>query len=285
MHSPAAAKTASRVHAVDDDARHAIAAGPIGDVDDRLVARLRGELAVQVVLADEDHGQRVERGHVRRLVEGAFVRRTVAEEADRDLVALAVPVGERGADGDGDAAGDDAVRAEHAELEVRDVHAAALAVAVAGRLAEQLRVHQPEVPSFGDDVAVPSMSRGDLVGVGEVDHDAGGDGLFPDIEVQRARDLPRLGEPARFLLEVADANHSSVQVEQAGRDSGCGSQWATCCTSRGEASAGDVRTPNGGSGGAPFGTRPPPTNPVRAFGYSGMKSCMSSGPRQWPRVK
>jgi hypothetical protein len=178
------------------------------------MTRLRGELAVQVVLTDEDHGQPVERSHVRGLVEGAFVRRTIPEEADRYVVALAVPIRERGADGDGDAAGDDAVRAEYAELEVRDVHAAALAVAVAGRPAEQLRVHQPEVASFGDDVAVPAMSRGDLVGIGEVDHDAGGDGLFPDIEVQRARDFPRLGEPARFLLEVADANHPSVEVEQ-----------------------------------------------------------------------
>ena len=58
-----------RVHAVDDDAGHAVTGGAIGDVDDRLVVRLRRELAVAVVLADEDDRQLVQRRHVRRFVE------------------------------------------------------------------------------------------------------------------------------------------------------------------------------------------------------------------------
>jgi hypothetical protein len=79
MHSPAAAKTAS-VHAVDDHAGHAM---PLARSATSTIAgdALGGELP-QVVLAEEDHGQAVQRSHVRRLVNALFVRCTVAEEAD-----------------------------------------------------------------------------------------------------------------------------------------------------------------------------------------------------------
>ena len=188
--------------------------GAVGHVDDRLVARLRGELAVAVVLADEDHRQLVQRRHVRGFVERAFVRGAVAEEADRDVVVLRYLFENAAPTAIGGLPPTMPFAPSMPRSRSRDVHAAALALAVAGRPAEQLRVHLPEVAAFGDEVAVSAVGPGDLVGVGEVDHDAGGDGLLPDIEVQRARDLRRLHELARFFLEDADANHPPVDVEQ-----------------------------------------------------------------------
>ena len=64
---------------------------------------------------------------------------------------------------DRDAAGDDAVGAEHADAEIGDVHGAALALAVAGLPAVELGHHALEVGALGDAVAVAAMRRDDLV--------------------------------------------------------------------------------------------------------------------------
>jgi hypothetical protein len=59
-----------------------------------------------------------------------------------------------GPDGDRDAGAHDAVGAEHAEVEVADVHRPALALAVAGGLAHQLGHHLGELAALGDEVPV-----------------------------------------------------------------------------------------------------------------------------------
>ena len=69
---------------------------------------------------------------------------------------------ERRAGRDAHAAADDAVRAEDAGVDVGDVHRAALALAVAGRLAEQLGHHQRRVAALGDAVAVAAVGAGDV---------------------------------------------------------------------------------------------------------------------------
>ena len=170
-----------RVHAVDDDAGHAVTGRAVGDVDDRLVVGLRRVFAVAVVLADQDRRQLVERGHVRRFVEGAFVDRAVAEERNGDVFGLPELLRERGADRDRRTAADDAVCAEHAELHVADVHAAAFAFAVAGGAAVELREHAVELAAFGDQVAVAAMRAGDLIVVRQMHHHAGGDRFLTDV--------------------------------------------------------------------------------------------------------
>jgi len=63
-------------------------------------------------------------------------------------------------------------------------------------------------------VAVTPMGAGDLVRIAQVDHDAGGDRLFADIEVERAGDLARLHQLARLLLEGANPHHPAMDVQQ-----------------------------------------------------------------------
>ena len=119
-----------------------------------------------------------------------------------------------GADGDRRAAADDAVRAEHAEFHVADVHAAAFALAVAGRAAEQFGEHPIELAAFRDEVAVAAVRAGDLVVARQMHHHAGGDRLLADVEVQGAGDLAGFHQLAGFFFEDADADHAAVDIEQ-----------------------------------------------------------------------
>src|SRR5262245_42999770 len=109
-----------RAHVVGERAlRHVVPHGRV------LPARRR--LGPAVVLAHE-HGLRLpELREVERLVEGADVRRAVAEERDREVRLAAQLVREPRADHRRQAAADDGVRAEVAALEVVEVHRAAVA--------------------------------------------------------------------------------------------------------------------------------------------------------------
>ena len=131
------------VEAVDDHAGHAEAVGALGDVDAGLVERARGGLGVAVVLDHEDARQVPGAREVERLEERALVGAAVAGEGDATCVG-ALDLG-RQADAADErrAAADDAVGAEHALVEVGDVHRAALAVADAGLLAVDLGHHRP----------------------------------------------------------------------------------------------------------------------------------------------
>ena len=141
---------------------NAEAGGPRHDVAGERLRVVR-VLVVEVVLADVDHGQLPQRGHVHDFVEQALSHRAVAEEADRDPVGLQALGGERRAGGDSRAAADDGVRAEVAGVRVGDVHRAALAFAVARFLAQQFGEHPVELRPLGEAVPVAAMRAGDVV--------------------------------------------------------------------------------------------------------------------------
>ncbi len=147
-------------------------------------------------------------------MERAFVDAPSPKNATATFLVLRNFCGERRADRDRRTAADDAVRAEHAELHVGDVHAAALAFAVAGRAAEQLGEHAVELAALGDEVTVAAVRAGDLVVARQVHHHAGGDRLLPDIEVQGTRNLAGFHQLSGLFFEDADADHAAVDIEQ-----------------------------------------------------------------------
>ena len=169
-------------------------------------------LAVAVVLAHEQRRQLVERRHVGGLVERALVAGAVAEEGDGDAVGLAVLGRERRAHRDGRPCADDAVGAEHAEVHVGDVHAAALAPAVARGAPEQFGVHAIERAALGDQMAMAPVGAGDPVLVRQVHHHPGRHGFLTHVKVQGTRYLAGFAHPARLRLERPDAHHPSVDV-------------------------------------------------------------------------
>ena len=75
----------------------------------------------------------------------------------------------RGAARDRNAAGDHAVGAEHADGEIGDVHRAALAAAIAGGAAVELRHHARGIGALGDRVAVAAVIRRQPVVLAQID--------------------------------------------------------------------------------------------------------------------
>jgi hypothetical protein len=147
-------------------------------------------------------------------VQDALDQAAIAEEADDHLAALAQADGGAGAGGDADAAADDAVGAEDAGVEVGDVHGAALALAVAGGLAKQLRHHQVEAAALGDAVAVAAVGAGDVVLGAQRGAGADGDGLHADVGVGGAADQAFHEELDDLGVEVADRPHLAVEVDE-----------------------------------------------------------------------
>ncbi|CAN3964367.1 5-deoxy-glucuronate isomerase, partial [Dysosmobacter welbionis] len=152
------------VRAVHHGVGHAVGRGPggqirgVGDPVD-----LRGH-AVAVVLNEPDQRQLPGGGHVQGLVEGALVGGAVAEAAHGDGVVPHDLGGQGAAGGDGLPGAHDAVGAQVVHLlHVRNVHGAALALAVAGSLAEQLRHGPLGVRPAGDGMAMAPVGGGEVV--------------------------------------------------------------------------------------------------------------------------
>src|SRR5713226_8995521 len=170
-------------------------------------------LVVEVVLADVDHGQLPQRCHVHDLVEEALTERALAEEADRNLIGAAVLRGEGGAGRDPGRAADDRVRAQVAVGVVGDVHRAALALAVAGLLAEQLGEHAVDVRALREAVPVAAVRRRDVVVLPQRRADADRDALLAAIEVREPGHLRASIQLVDLLLEQADLRHLPVHLE------------------------------------------------------------------------
>src|SRR5438067_12271497 len=205
------------------DAEHVLAVDLLCRNPERLGARgdrprrdvlVRGVLVAEAVLADVAHRQLPERGQVHHLVEKALAERPLAEEADRDAVGAERLRREAGTGRDPRRAADDRVRAQVAVRVVGDVHRAALALAVALFLPEQLAVHEPHVGALRDAVAVAAVRRGDRVVAPERRADTDGDRLLADVQEREARHLRREVELVRLRLEGADAEHPLGHVER-----------------------------------------------------------------------
>ena len=136
------------VLAVDDAAVHRVGGAPRRQVGDRRGAVEAAVLGVDVVLDDEQHRQLPGRGQVEPFVEGADVRRAVAEDRHGDVVAAEHLGGVRRPGCDRDAGADDGERRQQPHRRGAQVHRPAAATEAAhrpaGDLAEHLVRRQPE---------------------------------------------------------------------------------------------------------------------------------------------
>ena len=108
------------------------------------------------------------------------------KERDRDAAGAERLGGQRRAGGKRQSAADDPVRAEHALVDIGDVHRAALALADAGGLAHQLRDHAVDIDTLGDAMTVAAVRAGDVVAIGEVTADADRDRFLAGVEVDES---------------------------------------------------------------------------------------------------
>ena len=121
----------------------------------------RRELAVQVVLAHEEHRQPAHAGEVQAFVEVAVVGGAVAEEGHGD--AAGALQREAGAGGGGDAPADDPEAADQAVLEVDHVHRAGPAAAHARAAAHQLGRERPRLGAHRERGSVAAVGGGHAV--------------------------------------------------------------------------------------------------------------------------
>ena len=151
-------------------------------------------------------------------MERALGRRAVAEERDRHAAVGAELGGGRGAHGDRQAGGDDAVGAEDPEVGVGDVHRAAAPAVRALVLAHQLGEHPERVEALGQAVAVAAVGRRDDVGRAQRPARPDRRGLLSDREVHEAGHLAVAVERGHPLLEPAD-HAASAGASRRGRRS------------------------------------------------------------------
>ncbi len=213
------AQDVQHIVAVGDQPRHGVRCRPRGDIADRLMFVLRGELAVEVVLAHEDDGKPPQHGQVQRLVERTLVRRPVPEEGHGDTGRGAgqlrpAPQGQCQPNRDGDTAPDDAVRTHDAELQAGDVQRSPFSAVVALATGEELREHLPRVCPSGQDVPVAPVRAGQAILRPQGRADADRHRLLPDVGVEETRDVTgdaQLGSP---FLEAPDEPHLRVEPLQ-----------------------------------------------------------------------
>ena len=79
-----------------------------------------------------------------------------------------------------DVGADNAVRPQHADGEIRDMHGAALALAVTAFAPEQLAHHLVGISALGQGVAVTAMGREQIVIAPQVGADPSSDRLLTD---------------------------------------------------------------------------------------------------------
>ena len=147
-------------------------------------------------------------------MEGAGVRRAVAEERDRDPRLVAQLEREPGADERRQAAADDRVRAEVAALDVVEVHRAAVAVRAALDLPVELGHQRVRVRPARERVAVGAVGGAEDVAVLHRRADADLGRLLADRDVQEPGKIAGAEALLDLLLETPDQEHLAQEVAE-----------------------------------------------------------------------
>ena len=147
-------------------------------------------------------------------MEGAGVRRAVAEERDGDARLVAQLEREAGAYERRQPAADDRVRAEVAALDVVEVHRAAVTVRAALDLAVELRHQRVRVRAARERVAVRAMGRAEDVAVLHRGADTDLGRLLADRDMQEAGQLAGAEALLDLLLETPDQQHLAQEVAE-----------------------------------------------------------------------
>jgi hypothetical protein len=147
-------------------------------------------------------------------VERARVRRPVAEERHGDALLAAHLESEGSSDDAGKPAADNRVRAEVADLEVVEMHRAAVAAAATLDLAVELGHDPLDRRSLRNRVPMRTVRRRDHVLTLERGAHTGRGRLLSDRHVQEAGKLARAEAVLDLLLEPSDEQHLPEEAAQ-----------------------------------------------------------------------
>ena len=167
---------------------------------------------VEIVLADEQDRQLLERGEVHALVPRALVGRALAEEADDDRLGPLHLERQRRAHRVGDARRDHSRRPHHVDRRIDQVHRPRLAAGAAVDLAVELGHHARHVAALGEIERVAAIGAEHHVALLEMVAHRRRDGFLADAEMDGALDLVRGVEADDLLLDPADQIHRSIEA-------------------------------------------------------------------------
>ncbi len=153
-------------------------------------------------------------GQVHGLEHGALIGAAIAAEGRGDILLAQGLGGQGGAVAQGRAAAHDGVGAEHALVEVGDVHGAALAVAQAGGLAHEFLHHAHHVTALGDGVTVTPVGAAHHVVVGQQHAQPNGDRLLTVRSMHEAGNIAFFKFDHGPFLEQADGLHGAIGPHQ-----------------------------------------------------------------------
>ena len=167
---------------------------------------------VEIVLADEQDRQLLERCEVHALVPRALVGRTFAEEAHDDRLRLLHLERQRRAHRIGDAGRHHRRRAHHADARVDEMHRARLAAGAAVDLAVELGHHAWNIAALGEIERVAAIGAEQDVRRLQVIADGRRHGFLADAEMDRALDLVRGIEADDLFFDPPDQVHRPIEA-------------------------------------------------------------------------
>jgi hypothetical protein len=201
--------------------RHPVRGGPVGDVFQKTtLLPLRREREL-IVLAHENHRQPPHRSQVHRLMGSSLIRRAVAEKDHGYPILPQKLAGERSTGPQGRGSPYYTVATQHAQREVRDVHGAPEAFAVACPAAQELGHHQVHARPLGEYVTVTAMMTCHVVV--RAQHRTGSyrHSLLAYGAVSRSLYLVGFEQLLHLLLEKPDADHGGVELQPQVREVRC----------------------------------------------------------------
>ena len=204
-----------RVGTVHGRPGHAVAGGPVGQSLGARVPAVRGAFGPEIVLTEEDHRQRPQRGHVHRLVDVPDAGGAVAEADQHDLPRLAQIRCQCDAVGDQRPGTDDPGGPGDTVRGVMDSHGAGLAPGQPVAAAEDLGEISAEVDALGQDVPETPVGGDELVAVSQCEHGACRHRLLAVHRPVAHRRLTGGQGLADTLVTVVDLAHQSVQRHRA----------------------------------------------------------------------
>ena len=162
---------------------------------------------------DENY-RKLPRGRcIQRLMEGAAIRRAVAEKHHGHLVIMKYPViCQCRAYRQIVPAAYNAVGAQHSDGKIRNVHGAASAVAKAGLHTVNLRHHPVNIRALGNAVSIPAVRGFDQIILPQGSANTGGNGLFPNVQMHKSGKLLVQIVPLHAFLKAADQLHRAVSA-------------------------------------------------------------------------
>src|SRR3990170_5160578 len=203
-----------KVVAIDGAVRNTVSLGVLREAFDFRVRGERRELGIAVVLADKDHRQFPETGDVERLMKRSGLAGAVAEEHHGELAFLLLLGGEGSAKSKWNGATDDSGGGDESTFFGGDVHRAALAGAVAGGAAGDLRHQAIDIRALGDGVAVRTMAAENIVIGLELRASTDSGSLLADAEMDQALNLTGGVERGNFFFKRADEPHPAQEFRQ-----------------------------------------------------------------------